>query len=395
MAYRFHVLAVPYSISRPDYSICPFTQKVVKLCRMLKERGHTVIHYGHADSEVDCTEHVSVTSNDDLQLSYGAHDWRKQGIPKYSIDDPIFRRFYTNSIAALAAKKQKNDFLLCCFGGSHKPIAVAHPDMIICEPGIGYPHGGFARFRVFESYAVMHAYLGVGSLSMNDKLWYDVVIPNSYDPADFEFSAAKQEYFLFLGRISPAKGIHIALQTVEAIGGKIVVAGQGDLRGKFTRTDRPLSEYVEMVGVVGPAQRRALLSQAKAVFTPSMYLEPFCGVHVEAMLSGTPVISTDWGAFAEYNLHGITGYRCRTFEQFTWAANNIHKINPHTCRQWAEDNFSVARIGEMYDEYFSSVYNLFAGKGWYEPNPGRSSLDWLNKYGPGNGLTGGVNGFAI
>jgi glycosyltransferase involved in cell wall biosynthesis len=383
MAHRFHILAVPHAISTPDYSSCAFTQKVIKLCRMLMSRGHAVIFYGHEASIVDCTDLVGVTTDDDLQRSYGDHDWRSKGYPRYQPSDPVYGAFYTRSIAEIGRRKQPGDFLLCCFGISHKPVADAHPDMIICEPGIGYPDGGFARFRVFESYSILHAYLGKPSVAaMNDRLWYDVVIPNAFDVDDFSFSREKDDYFLFLGRVTPSKGIHVALQIVEEIGGRLIIAGPGDLEGKLTRSDRPIADYADHVGVVGPDRRRALLSRAKALLAPSMYLEPFCGVQIEAMLSGTPVISTDWGAFAEYNLHGLTGYRCRTFEQFIWAARNIHKLKSEDCRAWAERTFSLDRIADMYDEYFFSVASLFNGKGWYQANDLRTDLSWLKTVQP-------------
>jgi glycosyltransferase involved in cell wall biosynthesis len=351
MGYRFHILGVPHTISKREYSTCPFTQKVVRLCKMLKARGHTVIHYGHEDSLVDCDEHVTVTKRYDLQKSYGGHDWRKKGPPAYRLDDHVFRTFFAKTISALHERKERGDFLLCTFGGNHKPVADAHPDMIVCEPGIGYSDGGFAKFRVFESYSIMHAYLGRPSIAaMNNEMWYDVVIPNYFDLDDFEFSPDKDDYFLFVGRVGPGKGIHIALQIVEAVGGRLIIAGPGELTGNEPRTDRPISEYVEQVGVVGPEERKRLMSRAKGMLIPSMFLEPFCGVQIESMLSGTPVITNDWGAFAEYNLHGVTGYRCRTFEHFTWAARNIHKIDPRACRAWAERNFSLDRVGEMYEE---------------------------------------------
>jgi glycosyltransferase involved in cell wall biosynthesis len=386
MGYRFHILGVPHTISIREYSTCPFTQKVVKLCKLLKSHCHTVIHYGHEDSRVDCDEHVTVTRRYDLYKSYGGHDWRKEGFPAYRLDDHVFKTFYTKTIAALEKSKRPGDFLLCPFGGNHKPIADAHPDMIICEPGIGYPggggnDGGFAKFRVFESYSIMHAYLGMPCIrAMSNEMWYDVVIPNYFDLEDFEFSADKDDYFLFVGRVNPGKGIHIAMQIVEAVGGRLLVAGPGTLTGNETASGRAVAEYVEVLGTIGPEQRKHLMARAKATLAPSMFLEPFCGVQIEAMLSGTPVISTDWGAFAEYNLHGVTGYRCRTFEHFTWAARNIHTIDPHACRAWAERNFSLERVADMYDEYFFSVRNIFDGKGWYQENPARTQLDWLNKF---------------
>src|SRR5674476_155093 len=320
---RFHVLGIPHTISTPEYSSCAFTQKVVKLCAMLKSRGHYVIHYGHEDSKVECDEHVTVTNRYDLRKSYGDYDWRKNGVVVPDAGkDWAYKVFNTKASIEIEQRKQPGDFLLCAFGYGHKVVADAHKDMIVCESGIGYAEGGFTPYRVFESYAVLHAYHGTKAVgwSRND-MWYDVVIPNAFNLSEFEFSKDKDDYFLFLGRLSGSKGIHIAEQIAKETNTRLIVAGYGDLQ-------RSEGSVAEWVGTVGPEERKRLLSHAKAVLCPSTFLEPFCGVQIEAMLSGTPVISSDWGAFAEYNLHGVTGYRCQTFEQFTWAARNIGNIDP-------------------------------------------------------------------
>ncbi len=380
---RFHVLGIPHTLSVPEDSVCAFTTKVVRLCALLKQRGHYVIHYGHADSRIACDEHVAVTNDDVFRQAYGDHDWRTQGFPNFAIDDVAYRTFYANAIAAIGRRKQAGDFLLCMFGAGHKAVADAHGDMIVCEPGIGYPGGHFAPFKVFESYALLHAFGGLPKVArMDNGMWYDVVIPNYFDLDDFEFSAEKDDYFLFLGRVGGGKGVHIAMQIAEATGDRLVVAGPGTVEGVGTRTKRPASEYVECVGVAGVETRKKLMAKAKGMLLPSTYVEPFCGAHVEAMLSGTPVITTDWGAFAEYNLHGVTGYRCRTFEQFVWAARNIGNIQPAACRDWAAPNFAMDRVAEMYDEYFYSVKNVANGTGWYAENPYRTELDWLTRHWP-------------
>lgn len=373
---RFHALSLPHTVTHKDYTACAYTMKVLKFCKMMTERGHEVIHYGHEDSNPICTEHVTVLTHEDWKIAYGDYDWRKNFF-KFDTGDHAYQTFYKNAIIEVGKRKQQNDFILPFWGAGTRPICDAHPDLIVVEPGIGYAGGHWAKFKIFESYAILHAYYGLDAVGMCKNNFYDIVIPNYFDPDDFTFAPeTKEDYFLFLGRVYDGKGIQAAIQVTEAIGAKLKVAGQNPENLTFP-------PHVEFVGYADNEARRELMSKAKGSFVCSMYVEPFGGVQIENLFSGTPTITTDWGAFTENNIHGVTGYRCRTFEELCWAARNIDKINPQDCRDWALANFSLEKVGKMYEEYFQSVLNIHGKQGWYEPNPERTDLDYAKKHYPG------------
>ena len=377
---RFHILGLPHTVTSKEYNACAYTQKVWKFGKMMTERGHEVYHYGHEESDVPCTEHIPVTTNADLEKAYGSYDWRKNFF-KFDVNDHAYQTFYKNAIREVAKRKQKNDFILPFWGSGTRPVCDAHPDLITVEPGIGYAGGHWAKYKIFESYAIMHAYYGLEAVGMCKNNFYDVVIPNYFDVDDFVFKPEeKEDYCLFLGRVYEGKGIHIAIQATERAGMKLKVAGQNNLAAcGYKETPN----HVEFIGYADVEKRKELMAKAKVSFVASMYVEPFGGVQIENLFSGTPTITTDWGSFTENNIHGITGYRCRTMEEFVWALKNIDRINPQDCRDWALRNFSLEKVAGMYEEYFQAVLNIHNGQGWYEPNPGRNNMDYAVKHYPG------------
>ncbi|MPM01901.1 D-inositol-3-phosphate glycosyltransferase [bioreactor metagenome] len=373
---RFHLLGLAHLETHKRNSSCAYTQKIIKLAKMIKKFGHTVYFYGVEGSEVPCDKFIQVSTQKILNNTYGNYN-RATDFYKQDPDDIAHKQFNNNAIKAILEEKEERDILLCTMGVYHKPIADA-VGLLTVEPGVGYT-GVFSSSRVFESYAWMHYIYGL--LKIEDGVWYDAVIPNYYDPSDFPYQPRKQNYLLYFGRIISRKGIQVASEVAKATGNKLYIVGQGSLENSGEKISLSSEKHIVYHPAVGPEERAKLLGNARAVLMPTYYLEPFGGVNVEAQLCGTPVITSDWGAFPETVLHGVTGYRCRVFEEFCWAVNHVDRIRPEACRAWAERNYSMERVGKMYEEYFQRVYRLF-DRGWYQPNEVRRELGWLERYYP-------------
>ena len=364
LKFRFHCLGLPHTKTTRDFSHCAYTQKVWKFCKMMKDRGHYVIHYGVEGSNPPCDENVVVVSDELWRSVYGSVDKQTSNFFGWNQNDDVYTAFLEKGAAEVNARKEYGDFLLPFFGYGVKKLCDEVEGIIVVEPGIGYPDGQFADYKVFESYALLHSCWGADRVRKAIPNWYDVVIPNYFDIDEFDFCDKKEDYFLYIGRVFKGKGVGIAIEVCKQLGIKLKVAGHLDQSFVDDRDD--WDSNIEYCGPVLPEERSKLIGGALGTFAPTWYVEPFGGVQVESLLCGTPTLTTDWGAFVENNIHGVTGYRCRTFRDFCLSAERLiqGKIDYKVCREHGE-KFSLENIAPKYEKYFRDVSDAYEGDGWY------------------------------
>jgi glycosyltransferase involved in cell wall biosynthesis len=151
-----------------------------------------------------------------------------------------------------------------------------------------------------------------------------------------------------------SKGIGIAQDVSKLLKLPIKFVGPQNMENKLVK-DNPYAEYIHTVSV---EERKSLLSNARCLIMPSLYAEPCGWTMIESFISGTPVISTDWGGLSEFNVHGETGFRCRSLNEFVHATNISHKIKPEKCREHAYKNFTIKKMCERYEVYLESLIHL-------------------------------------
>jgi len=380
---KIFVLGLPHTKTldprTSPFTTCAFTTKVWNLCRMMTERGHEVVHLGTGGSRPKCTEHVDVTPESLWEETYG----KRKATDFYDISEVGEKKSYVELFSKNAREAilkrcgPSLTSIVCITWGGCQWRAVDGVRQFVVESGVGYPHAA-AKYRAYESHAWLNMHLGRDK-HFGGGAWYWVVIPNAFDPSLFgPVTRDKDDYFLYVGRLLDAKGVNVACQVSRHLGVPLVLAGQGN-------PTPYMGPGVTYRGPVGAEERRELMRRARAAFVPTRYVEPFGGVAVEAALSGCPTITTDWGVFPETVLHGLTGWRCRTMDHFVWAAKHVGEIDPANCRRWAEDNFSLARVAPMYEEFFRMVLDVRKDEthdGWKTLRPERRELGWLERYYP-------------
>jgi len=210
--------------------------------------------------------------------------------------------------------------------------------------------------KVFSRFSESH-YVPVSRDQMESvpKLRHARLIYNGIPTERFIFNANPSDYLLWISKIIPSKGVLDAIRVAKLSGKHLKIAGNivGEENERFFKYEvQPLidGEQIQFVGEADFEAKVALFRNAKALLCPFTRREPFGLVMTEAMACGTPVIGFGNGAIPEIVEDGVTGFVVDTVEEMAAAVGRLGEIKRAACRQRVEENFSVKRMIDEYED---------------------------------------------
>jgi glycosyltransferase involved in cell wall biosynthesis len=166
-------------------------------------------------------------------------------------------------------------------------------------------------------------------------------------------------YLLFLGRVSPQKDPVTAIKVAIRSGFRLKIAARVDPadEGFFQDDVVPLLGHpmIEWLGEQTDPQKAALLADAAGLLVPITWEEPFGLVFIEALASGTPVISRPRGSIPEFLRHGEHGFLVESEDAMVDACQNLKEIDRRACRDWALQHFSAERMTTDYLRVYRQI----------------------------------------
>jgi glycosyltransferase involved in cell wall biosynthesis len=198
--------------------------------------------------------------------------------------------------------------------------------------------------------------------SAPDGVRVDAVVPNPIDVDEWPFRAEKDDYLLWLGRFTPVKGPHRAIEAARVAGARLVLAGpvqSGDEEYYREQVEPHVDGAgVSHVGEVQGQRKRDLFAGARALLMPIRWEEPFGLVMVEALACGTPVVAFAEGAACEIVRHGVNGFLVDDEEQMAAALRDLPGISPEACRDSVASRYAVDTVVAGYESVYARAVSV-------------------------------------
>jgi glycosyltransferase involved in cell wall biosynthesis len=201
------------------------------------------------------------------------------------------------------------------------------------------------------------------SISDSDRtpgLHYLATVYNGIDLALYPFQESGGNDLLFLGRIHPDKGVHLAIAVARLSGLSLLIAGIIQDEKYFREQVEPYldDQQIRYIGPVGVQGKNELFARARALLHLNTIPERFGLVLAEANAAGVPVIAMDLGSCREVIQDGQTGFLVNNVNEAVRALERLSEIDRTVCRQRVQQCFSIETMVEGYEQVYSTIFDL-------------------------------------
>lgn len=217
--------------------------------------------------------------------------------------------------------------------------------------------------RVYRNYKDTY-YVSISDSDRDPELPYVATVYNGIDVSSLTFRETPGDKLLFLGRIHPDKGPHLAIEVARRCGRDLIIAGIIQDQAYFDTLIKPHinGSSIQFVGPADPVQRDRLFEQAYATLHLNTIPERFGLVLAESMAAGVPVIARDLGSCREVVQDKVTGYLVHSIDEAVAAVGKVDRIDRRDCRRRVEENFSLDRMAEHYEQVYEEIFRREAEK---------------------------------
>ncbi|HVA03552.1 MAG TPA: glycosyltransferase family 4 protein [Acidimicrobiales bacterium] len=200
----------------------------------------------------------------------------------------------------------------------------------------------------------------------NPEVRYAGIIHNGIDLDAYPYVHAKRDYLAYVGRASPEKGTHLAVEVARRAGLplKMAVKRADDAeRAYWDEVVAPRLRGDEEIYEQPPhAVKWDILAHARATLFPIDWPEPFGLVLVESMACGTPVIARPSGAVPEIVADGTTGFLRESVDAMVDAVGHSDTLDRRQCRALVEERFSAAVMASRYEALYTDLVDAGDGE---------------------------------
>jgi len=225
---------------------------------------------------------------------------------------------------------------------------------------------GFSSPRILPVY---HKYRDSYFVSISNSnrmpgLNYVATVYNGIDLSLYPLRQAGGDDLIFLGRIHPDKGVHLAIEVALLSGRPLIIAGIIQDRAYFEEQVKPHLDGVNVrfIGPVDVAGKNELFARAYVLLHLNTIPERFGLVLAEANAAGVPVIAMDLGSCREVIEDGVTGFLAGSAGEASRCLERVPQIDRGACRQRVERCFSIDTMVQQYERVYSMVLETEARK---------------------------------